>query len=87
MNKELLKLMRKRHKIHSQLKRSPKDKNILSYIKDSETEPLTRVHVQGQHEVKLLSLAAFCEKMCGIILCGSKMPSFLHVYTHYQLMY
>ena len=43
--------------------------------------------IQWQHEVKLLSLAAFCEKRCGIILCGSKMPSFLRVYTRYQLMY
>ena len=43
--------------------------------------------IQWQHEVKLLSLAAFCEKRCGIILCGSKMPSFSHMYTRYQLMY
>ena len=27
------------------------------------------------------TVAAFCEKRCGIILCGMKMPSFLHVYT------
>ena len=42
--------------------------------------------IQWRHEVKLLSLAAFCEKRCSIILCGSKMPSFSRVYTCYQLM-
>ena len=41
---------------------------------------------QRRHEVKLLSLAAFCEKRCGIILCGLKMPSLSRMYTRYQLM-
>ena len=45
------------------------------------------IDLQWRHEVKLLSLSAFCEKRCGIILCGSKMPSFSRVYTRYQLMY
>ena len=44
-------------------------------------------YVQWQHEVKLLSLVAFCKKRCHIILCGAKMPSFSCVYTRYQLMY
>ena len=45
------------------------------------------VVVQYRHEVKLLSLAAFCEKRCGIILCSTRMLSFSRMYTGYQLMY
>ena len=44
-------------------------------------------YLQYRHEVKLLSLVAFCKKRCGIILCGTRTPSFSRVYTRYHLMY
>ena len=69
---------------------------LLNLVKDHERSGIVRLgykfkeqikEIRWRHEVKLLSLAAFCEKRCSIILCGSKMPSFSHVYTRYQLMY
>ena len=54
------------------------------HVFGNKTMDLIISYLQWQHEVKVLSFAAFCRKGAALSFVVVKMPSFSCMYTHCQ---